>query len=166
MTNQPPTPFTPGARSVVPTRRGERRDHSDVRRVPLAIRSEGSLRLVNRVIVPVEGSAGEFFVQQWAMQMAAAVGANALGLHVSPPAGTTPPDVFDQLRHEASRWNVSLEHRVILGTNAAEEIAAELGPRDLVVIGSRRLPTRGELGSNARDLVRLAPCPVVVLRLT
>lgn len=124
------------------------------------------LSLVDDVVVPVEGTDREFFAQQWAVEFAAALGVRLRAIHVRSARDPRRQDLFAFLAAECQRWGVPFESRIIDGQDAATELEAELGPRDLVVIGSRRLSGRPRPESVAGTLVARAPCPVLIVRLT
>ncbi len=120
---------------------------------------------VRRVIVPVGGTDREFFVQEQAVEFAAALGATLVGLHVTTAPDETRSDLFHYLETQARKRMVPNECHILAGTDPADIIAQELEPLDLVVIGTRRMGTRYHLGSVAKHLVGNAPGPVQVVRL-
>ncbi len=120
----------------------------------------------NRIVIPVEGTDREYLVQDWAIEFAAALGTPVYAVHVANNPAGPPNGVFDFLESIAARWRVSLETRVQEAGDVAEELLAELGPMDLVVLGTRRLGRRYHFGSVAESLVARAPCPVQVVRLS
>lgn len=120
--------------------------------------------LVDRIVIPVEGSDHEFFAQQWAVEMARELRVHVQAVHVN-PIGSTHGDVFGYLKQEADRWHVPLVTLQLEGDDVVEELLPELGPRDLVVIGTRHMASDFHLGSVAASLVKRAPCPVQILRI-
>lgn len=129
-----------------------------------------AVRPIERIVVPVEGSDREYDAQMWAIQQAADMRVPVVAIHVGEPheADASERDVRDKFRYlekECSEWNVPFELLLLRGGKVGDEIVQELGPRDLVVIGTRRLGTQYHLGSLAAELVRRAPCPVEVVRL-
>ena len=124
----------------------------------------GSFRPAARVVVPVQGTDREFVAEQWAVELAAALALPVHAVHVA-PAGSDGEGVFDFIRSVCEKWGVRLTTLVLHGSSVAEELVEELEPRDLVVIGTRRLAQDYHVGSVAADLVRRAPCPVQIMRL-
>lgn len=130
--------------------------------------SSSTLQPVERLVVPVQGTDREFEVQQWAAELAAALDVSVHGLHVaSGNEEEVHHDHFSFLEKVCEKWGVTLETRVANRNDVAAEILDELGPRDLVVIGTRRLAGSGDyhVGSIAGHLVQNAPCPVQIVRL-
>lgn len=128
----------------------------------------GSFNPLDRIVIPIEGTDREFEVQQWAAELAAALGVRVHALHVS--RGNEEElheDHFSFIQKVCDKWNIELETRVASRNDVAAEILDELGPRDLVVIGTRRLAGSGDyhVGSVAGELVQNAPCPVQMVRL-
>lgn len=128
----------------------------------------GPFNPVDRLVVPVEGTDREFEVQQWVTELAAALAAPVHALHVSRgDEEEVHEDHFSFLEKACEKWDVELETRIASRDSVTDEILDELGPRDLVVIGTRRLAGSGDyhVGSVAGELVRNAPCPVQIVRL-
>lgn len=128
----------------------------------------GSFQPVERIVIPVEGTDREFEVQQWAAEMAGALQVPVHALHVS--SGNEEEiheDHFHFIENLCEKWDVELETRVASRQDVVAEILDELGPRDLVLIGTRRLAGSGDyhVGSVAGELVQNAPCPVQIVRL-
>ncbi|MDX1611368.1 MAG: universal stress protein [Candidatus Thermoplasmatota archaeon] len=121
--------------------------------------------LISHVVLPVEGGSEELVVQQWAVEMAAALGVPLRAVHVNTDGEDPPPDVFTFLSEMASERKVELETHIIHGRHVADELADELAPTDLVVIGTRLLGTGDSWSSTTEGLIRRAPCPVQVLRM-
>ncbi|MBI2078669.1 MAG: universal stress protein [Euryarchaeota archaeon] len=121
-------------------------------------------RPFDRLVIPVQGSDEEYFAQQWVVEFAASAGIPIQALHVASSGGRAPRDLFSYLRRLGDKWGVKVEALVLEGEPLAE-ILKELTPRDLVVIGTRRLATQYHLGSLTADLIRHAPCPVQVVRI-
>lgn len=115
--------------------------------------------------MPVEGTDREFLAQEWAVELAAALEVPVRAVHVAPHAGTTAPDVFSYLQNQCKKWGVACRTTVVHGSDVAQELSDELTPRDLVVVGTRKLASHYHVGSVAGELVRKAPCPVQVVRL-
>lgn len=128
----------------------------------------GSFHPADRIVIPVEGTDREYVVQQWAAELAAALGVPVHGLHVtSGDEEEIHDEHFSFLQTACEKWGVELTHRVASRDNVAAEILDELGTRDLVVIGTRQLGGSQDyhVGSVAAELVRNAPCPVQIVRL-
>ncbi len=125
--------------------------------------TSGAFNPADRVVVPVAGTDREFIAQQWAVELAASLGLSVHAVHVSPkdPEG----DVFDYVTSLAEKWGVTLTTHVSLSDDVIAELVAELAPRDLAVIGTRRLGGHYHVGSVAAALVRNAPCPVQIVRI-
>lgn len=126
---------------------------------------EPPARPVDRIVVPVEGTDREFEAQQRAVELACYLGVPVCALHVAPPTGGTPEDVFSYLDKECVKWRVQLDARVVRGTSVVDELVDELHVRDMVVVGTRRMASEYHVGSVAAQLVRRAPCPVQLVRL-
>jgi nucleotide-binding universal stress UspA family protein len=132
--------------------------------------SAGTFQPANRIVIPVEGTDREFEAQQWAAKLAASLGIPVHALHVQ----TGPEDErngdadhFSFIEQLAEKWDIELRTRVAGRDDVAQEILDELGPRDLAVIGTRKMANSGQyqLSSVAAELVRRAPCPVQIVRL-
>lgn len=126
----------------------------------------GSFRPAERIVIPVEGTDREYEAQQWAVELAAALGTPVYALHVS--AGDEDierQDHFSFLEKLSEKWDVELEAVSISSNDVVTELVEELQPRDLVVIGTRKLSGQYHVGSVAGALVRKAPCPVQIVRL-
>lgn len=120
---------------------------------------------VARAVVPVGGSDREFLAQETALRMASFLEAPILALHVQEVGEVLDDAMFAYLVATGRGWNVPIDVRIVRGLDAAEEILDELGPQDLVVIGTQRLGGKYHLHSVAEALVRQAPCSVQVVRL-
>jgi len=123
---------------------------------------------VDRLVVPVQGTDREFEAQQWAAGMAGSLGVPLHALHVSKgDEETAHHDHFDFLEGACEKRGVELETRIAQRNEVVPEILDELGTRDLVVIGTRRLGSQNDyhVGSVAAELVQNAPCPVQIVRL-
>jgi nucleotide-binding universal stress UspA family protein len=130
-----------------------------------AARPGPALRLVERIVVPVEGTDREYVAQQWAAELAFALGVGVRAVHVDPDMRQPQQDLFRYVESECRRWGVPFESVVVHGQDVVEELTGELNARDLVVVGTRALASAYHLGSVAADLVRTAPCPVQILRI-
>lgn len=128
--------------------------------------STAPLRLVERIVVPIEGSDREYLAQTWAVELAASLGLSIRAVHVRTGLEPEPGGLFAYIREEGAKWDVPVETAILDGTDAASEILAELTSRDLVVVGTQRLAGKYEVGSVARELVRHSPCPVQLVRLS
>jgi len=117
---------------------------------------------LDRIVMPVSGSDREFLAQLTAVQLAAELRVPVTAVHVG---DTDDDEVFAYARKECDEWNVELDS-VHLGGDVVETLLSELGPRDLIVIGTRRLGHDGwHVGSVTLALIQRAPCPVQVVRL-
>lgn len=123
-------------------------------------------RVVRRVVVPVQGTDTEFLAHQRACALAAQLGVPAVGIHVAPPGQPGVGTPFAYLVREAARWKVPFSGRTIVGASVADEILAEIDALDLVVIGTRQLGTRYHVGSVAGEILKRAPCAVLMIRLS
>ncbi len=120
---------------------------------------------VQRILVPVQGTDREFLAQDEAVRLAAALEVPVLALHVTRLPDETPPTIFDHVTAECQRWGVALDARMVAGTDPAWEVSQEMGPLDLVVMGTRRAGSRFHVGSIAERLIRCAPARVLLIRL-
>ncbi len=128
----------------------------------------GVFQPVDRLVIPVQGTDREYDAQQWAAGLAGSLSVPIHALHVSQgDEEEVHTDHFDFLERVCEKWDVDLETRVASRNDVVAEILDELGPRDLVVIGTRRLSTSNDyhVGSVAGALVQNAPCPVQIVRL-
>lgn len=117
------------------------------------------------VLIPIEGSAQELFVQEQAVALAANLQVPLKAVHVSTQYEEIPKDLFRYVERLASKRHVKLEKRVIGGSDVAREIIDEAQPSDVIVIGTRLLGTEYHLGSLTETLIHRAPCPVQVIRI-
>lgn len=122
-------------------------------------------QLVERVVVPIEGGSEELLVQQWAVGMADALGADLRAIHISTDGLDPPADVFSYISRRAAERGIRFDTAIVNATNVVDELAAELSPTDLVVIGTRLLGTAMDDQSVTEELIRVAPCPVQVIRI-
>ncbi|MBW3582130.1 MAG: universal stress protein [Euryarchaeota archaeon] len=125
----------------------------------------GAFHPAEQIVVPVQGTDREFLAQQWAVEIAAALELPVRAVHVSGDAGDGAPDKFDYLEKLAKKHGVELKTEVIHGSDVVRELVDELGARDLVVLGTRKLSHQYHIGSVAAALVEKAPCPVQIVRL-
>lgn len=116
----------------------------------------------DRVVVPVGGSARELEVQLWAVRFAALHDVPVHAVHVRNGSPVPPVELFGYLESLGDRHGVPVDARVAEGEIVAA-LCRELGPRDLVVVGTERLGSSPARGSVVADLVRRAPCPVQAL---
>lgn len=123
---------------------------------------------MDRIVVPVEGTDREFEAQQWATELAAALDVPLHALHVTDGnEEEIHGDHFSFIEKLCGKWDVELEKRTASREDVTQEILDELAPRDLVVIGTRRMANNGDyhVGSVTAELVRHSPCPVQIVRL-
>ncbi len=126
----------------------------------------GAFRPAERIVIPVEGTDREYEAQQWAVEFAAALGVPVSALHVAPgDEDVERQDHFSFIEKLAEKWEVELDTVTISSNDVVDELVQELQPRDLVVIGTRKLSGQYHVGSVAAALVRKAPCPVQIVRL-
>ena len=139
---------------------------------------------VQRILVAVDEAPIAAHAADVAIDLAAGLHAKLALVHVVDPAAVAAPDAGvpeDELiadaEQDAKRLLAGFRQRIAadiiplefvrVGTPAAEVArAATEWPADLIVIGShgRRGLTRALLGSVAEAVMRLAPCPVLVVR--
>jgi nucleotide-binding universal stress UspA family protein len=120
---------------------------------------------VARIVVPVEGSSSELVVQEWAVELARQLHTELRALHVSVGGAKAAGDIFRYANDLCKRRQVPISTKILEGPDAVSELVQELGPNDLVVVGTRQLGTEYHLGSVTEGLIRYAPCPVQVIRL-
>lgn len=123
---------------------------------------------MDRIVVPVEGTDREFEAQQWATELAASLDVPVHALHVtSGREEELHEDHFSFIESLCEKWGVELSKRVAGRDDVTQEILDELTPRDLVVIGTRRMANSGDyhVGSVTAEVVRQSPCPVQIVRL-
>lgn len=124
---------------------------------------------MERIVIPVQGTDREFEAQQWATELAAALDVPVHALHVtSGQEEELHEDHFSFVEKLCEKWGVELTKRVAGRDDVTQEILDELAPRDLVVIGTRRMGNAGSdyhVGSVAAEVVRQSPCPVQIVRL-
>ena len=144
------------------------------------------MRTVKKILVPTDFSPAADEAFQWAQALALATGAGVTVFHVAmPPAFMTedgkvvsdtskgePTNLWDNLRKmqpEDSRIHV--DHQIIVAkkSNASHilEIIENLGG-DLIIMGTTGQTGLKHMlfGSLAEDVVRLAACPVMVVKAT
>ncbi|MBI2077268.1 MAG: universal stress protein [Euryarchaeota archaeon] len=135
--------------------------HAELKTMPAA----PNTRPLVRIVVPVQGSDAEFVAQQWAIEFAAALTLPVTAIHVAEPGRDAPADVFQFMDGIAKKWGVKLRSQVLESASPITEFLKELGPRDLVVVGTARLAKHYRVGSFAGELIRAAPCPIQVVRI-
>jgi nucleotide-binding universal stress UspA family protein len=118
-----------------------------------------------RIVVPVGGTDREFLAQEQAVEIASMMGVSVAAVHVSPDPDQAPPDLFHYLQQQGERWGVEIATIPLVGSDVADALIDELGALDLVVIGTGRMGTRYHFGSVAEQVLRRAPCPLLVVRL-
>ena len=125
----------------------------------------GAFRPADRIVVPVQGTDREFIAQQWAVEFAAALALPVTAIHIAEPGRDGRADLFQFVEGVARKWGVRIESRTLESASPIVEFLKELGPRDLVVIGTARLARAYHVGSFAGELIRAAPCPIQVVRI-
>jgi nucleotide-binding universal stress UspA family protein len=131
---------------------------------PLPMSLTGSFQPADQIVIPVQGTDREYYAQQWAVEFAAAIGVPVKALHVGDGSQDDDPEVFRYIQKLAEKHSVEITTQHLHG-DVVDELAAELAPRDLCVIGTRRLSHAYHVGSVAAGLIEKAPCPVQVVRL-
>lgn len=141
---------------------------------------------INRILVPVDGSASAERAAKLAARLAAGSGASLTLLFAFEASGPATmgmkslskkdvKDAVDRIAEKAfagaakaiDKARVTADQRVLIGHPAAEIIAqAKKDKSDLIVMGSRGLsPMKGLLlGSVSEKVLRHAPCAVTVVR--
>lgn len=152
-------------------------------------------RAPRHILVPIDDSDVTPTVLMWARQLASRFDATATALHVvssaifssvlsmaavgSGGAVHEPERMREEVRHEADRWMAKLisagvrrervESDVAFG-DAAHEIvsAAQRTEADLIVMGAHGAGrvARALMGSTTAEVLRMAPCPTLVVRET
>jgi nucleotide-binding universal stress UspA family protein len=125
----------------------------------------GSFHPAERIVVPVQGADREFEAQQWAIELAAALGIGVYAVHVADGEEEDRDDLFSFIEKLGEKWDTEVATQVIASNDVVGELVEELEARDLVVIGTRQLSGQYHVGSVAAELLRRAPCPVHMVRL-
>lgn len=120
---------------------------------------------VQRVVLAIGGTDREYVAQSWAFQLASALHVPVVGVHVATDGGEPPVDLFMYSRQQAEKWRVDYRTHTLWGPEVARLLRDELSPTDLLVMGTRRLARQYHMGSVAADLLRIAPCPIQLVRL-
>ena len=138
--------------------------------------------MIKTVLVAFDGSDPSEKAFDFALALAAALGANliVLGVVTLPePAISVEVEAmldrgrqhfaedFEQLRRQAASRNVEIETRVAVGHPAEQILRVEQDTHpDLIVMGRRGLTraTRWLLGSVSERVLRYAHCPVTVVK--
>jgi nucleotide-binding universal stress UspA family protein len=148
---------------------------------PVAVIHESGPVRGGRVVVGYDGSANARQAVQWAAREAAARGAvlTLVQAWTLPVAMATPfdglPDIgayeqaervaYEEILADPTLEGVELDGRFVAG-NASRAVLELAEGAGVVVVGSRGRSRLASvlLGSTSRQVVRHAPCPVVVLR--
>jgi nucleotide-binding universal stress UspA family protein len=145
--------------------------------------------LINKVLVPIDGSVCSHEAMQFAVRLAAKHGAEICLFHVistypwrycfeTPECSLIPPIPMKKLEEEAEQIllsaltlveedNVKIRAEIDYGYPAKRIVRmAKEGGFDLIVMGSNRLGFLGRLafGSVSEEVVHKAPCPVLVMK--
>ena len=145
--------------------------------------------MYNRILVPVDGSATSNLGLAEAIKLAKLTGARLLLLHavdiaaisLTPEAATAAPGLFDAMRDageqvvskaKATVESAGLTAETILVDTLSGRVSdlvvdqAKEWRADLIVIGThgRRGVSRLLIGSDAEQIVRAAPVPVLLVR--
>lgn len=121
--------------------------------------------IVRRIVIPVGGADREYLAQEEAVQWAATLEVPLHAFHVSAEPDQV-QDPFSYIEGLAKRRDVELHTQILVGSDPAKEILAELDALDLTIIGSENLDGTYQLGSVARTLFQSGPGPLHVVRLT
>ena len=133
-----------------------------------------AFRPADRIVVPTQGTDREFLAQQWAVELAAALGLEVHGVHVVDADRDGQEDstdeeieneVFSYLKKLAGKYDVKFTTTVLHSGPIVDQLVDELSPRDICVIGTRKLSHHYHVGSVTADLIERAECPVHVVRL-
>ncbi len=133
-----------------------------------------AFRPADRIVVPSQGTDREFLAQQWAVELAAALGLDVHGVHVvdadrngqeDATDEEISADVFSYLKKFAEKYGVSLSTTILHGGAIVDQLVDELSARDICVIGTRKLSHKYHVGSVTAELIERAECPVQVVRL-
>lgn len=138
--------------------------------------------MISRILLATDGSAFSEAAGEYALYLAAELGARVTALHViklEPPKRLSPEEVeaekvraartvFHVLEKAAAEKGVELKTKVLISRNVGEAITEEarLGRYELIVVGSLGKTGLKKLllGSVSEMVVRHAPCPVLVVR--
>ena len=136
--------------------------------------------MVNRILVPIDGSEYAYKALDWALNLAEKDSADIELLTVIPavPAFVGPSEKEVQERAEAMlketlnktktiKPNLEISTKILVGRPANKIVeASKEGNFDLIVMGSRGLGgiTEFLLGSVADRVADLAQCPVVIVK--
>jgi nucleotide-binding universal stress UspA family protein len=144
------------------------------------------MRTIKKILVPTDFSAAASEAFQMALCVAKGAGATVVVFHVAlPPAfmtedgkvvsdesGEGAKNLWDSLRRiQSEDSSIRVEHQIIVAkkSDAAHlvDIIGNLGG-DLIVMGTTGHTGLKHLlfGSLAEDVVRLSPCPVMVVKAT
>lgn len=118
-----------------------------------------------RVVVPIGGSDREFLAQEQAVLYAEALGVPLVAVNVSTRPDEAPSDLFRFIEKAARRRDVQVRRLLLAGMDPVDALVAELGPLDLVIVGSERMGDRHRLPGVVERLVHDAPSAVQVVRL-
>lgn len=144
--------------------------------------------MISRVLVAIDGSDTSLLAAKYATFMATNLGCKVTLIHVVeyPPMPFTLAGVSEQEIHrfknslrESARAILRLGQKPLAEAGVTAEIelkegrpadvicqVAQEGKFDLIIIGSRGLGMVGRvlLGSVSQEVIRAAPCPVLVIR--
>jgi nucleotide-binding universal stress UspA family protein len=138
--------------------------------------------MISRILLATDGSAFSELAGEYALYLAEKLGARLTALHVlklEPPKRLSPEEVdaekaraakviFHQLEKAAAERGVELEKKVLISRDVGEAIVEEarLGRYELLVMGSLGKTGLKKLlmGSVSEQVVKHAPCPVLVVR--
>lgn len=127
------------------------------------------------IVCAADHDTGSENALKWASQLASALGANLMLVHVEPRLQSPGEEYYSKEYHErlVAEANVKMgklqartgtrAHAVLRTGNVAHAVskAAEDLDADLLVIGRRSDPASEGLGLNTYGIIRESPCPVV-----
>ena len=133
-------------------------------------RAAGRFLNLNRIMVPIDFSACSRRAVQYAVLLAKDYGASIVLVHIAPARLGNGKQLkkLDQEVHAFARQEVGVEAIMVKQGEPLREIIniAEAGLVDLLVISTHARAGLPDfcMGSAAEQIVRYAPCPVLVVR--
>jgi nucleotide-binding universal stress UspA family protein len=138
--------------------------------------------MISRIFLATDGSSFSEMAGSYAIYLAGCTGASMTAFHViqiKPPQSVSPKAVdrvmvrraelcFDGLLERAGKADLGIETKIVTSRSTVDAILeeAEGGGYDLIVMGSRGTSgiTKILLGSVSEEVVKKAPCPVLIVR--
>jgi nucleotide-binding universal stress UspA family protein len=138
--------------------------------------------MLSRILFATDGSSFSEQAGNYSLYLAGISGASITAFHVihlTPPQSVSPSTVdrekkrraelcFRSIMERAEKEKLNVETKIAVSRSAREAILeeAEDGEYDLVVMGSRGASgiTKILLGSVSEEVVKKAPCPVLIVR--